>query len=131
MHPLIAAFLLGIVAGMRTFTAPAAVFLMRGGIAGIVLAVLAVGEYVGDLLPNVPARTSPLALAARIVSGGYVGYLVGGLAGIVVALAGVAIGAFGGERVRRWGIERVGPIAAGLAESAVALLIAAFTVTHR
>lgn len=130
MHPLIAALILGIVAGMRTFTAPAAVYLMRGGIAGIVLAVLAVAEYVGDLLPNIPARTSPPALGGRIISGGFVGYLVGGITGALFGVVGVLVGAFGGKRVRLWAIGRVGPIAAGLAESAAALLIAAFVVTH-
>jgi uncharacterized membrane protein len=48
------AFGLGIVAGLRTFTPLAAVFLMRGGIWGIVFSIAAVGEYVVDALPNTP-----------------------------------------------------------------------------
>ncbi|HXP93715.1 MAG TPA: hypothetical protein VN905_09620 [Candidatus Binatia bacterium] len=130
MHPLFAAFILGIVAGMRAFTAPAAVYLMRGGVAGIVLAVFAVVEYVTDLLPTTPARTSPPSLIARIVSGAFVGYLVGGIGGIVLGLAGVFIGAYGGKAARLWAIEKIGPIAAGLAESAIAILLAAFVVTR-
>ena len=130
MHPLAAAFVLGIVAGMRTFTAPAAVFLMRGGITGIVLAVLAVAEYIWDLLPNAGSRTDPPGLIARVISGGYTGYLIAGGVGAVVAVVGVMIGAYGGKSVRLWGIEKVGPIAAGLGESALALLVAAYVVMH-
>jgi hypothetical protein len=44
------AFGLGIVAGLRTFTPLAAVFLMRGGIWGIVFSIAAVGEYVLNTL---------------------------------------------------------------------------------
>lgn len=130
MTPLPAAFLLGVVAGARTFTAPAAVWLERGGTAGYVLAALALGEYAADLLPSVPARTSPPALAARIVSGSAVGYAVGGTGGVVAALAGVALGAFGGYRLRIAAIARLGPIAAGLGESAAAALVAALCVTR-
>lgn len=49
---LIFAFVLGLVAGLRAFTAPAALFLSRGGIVGIILAFLAVAELIGDMLPK-------------------------------------------------------------------------------
>jgi uncharacterized membrane protein len=55
---------LGLVSGLRTFTPVAAVMLVRGGIWGIVLAVAAVGEYVVDVLPNTPSRTSHFAADA-------------------------------------------------------------------
>lgn len=79
---------------------------------------------------NIPARTSAPSLIARIIAGAVVGYVVAGLEGIVLAFIGVFAGAYGGLRVRLWLIARVGPIAAGLAESAAALLIAAFVVKH-
>lgn len=47
---LIFAFGLGLVAGLRALTAQAALFLARGGTIGIVLAVLAVAELIGDML---------------------------------------------------------------------------------
>jgi uncharacterized membrane protein len=131
MHPLVAAFLLGIVAGMRAFTAPAVlVWFTRGGIAAIILGILALTEYFTDLLPNVPARTSLPSLIARLVAGGVVGYIIAGAGGLVASLIGVLAGAYGGLRLRLWLIARVGAIAAGLAESAAALLVAAYVVKH-
>jgi uncharacterized membrane protein len=133
MHPLAGVFLLGIVAGLRVFTPLAAVFLVRGGIAGIVLAVAAIAEYVGDLLPQMGPRTAPPALVARVVSAGFIGYMIAGPTGyfaIALAVIGALIGAYGGKAVRMWAIGKIGPIAAGLSESAVAILIAAYVVLH-
>ena len=100
----------------------------------IVFTVMAVGEYIGDTLPQTPSRTSPFPLVARI---GF-GALVGGLAahgivepvvgGVIFGVAGALIGAFGGVRVRLYLARAVGrdlPVA--LAESAIALGLAVFT----
>ena len=132
---LIAALGLGFVAGLRSLIAPAAVFLMRGGIAGIILAILALGELVTDLLPQTPSRTSPPALAARIVSGGVVGWIAGsaggaGVAGAVVGIVGALIGAYGGRAVRVAAIARIGAIPSALLEDAVAIGLAAYIVTR-
>lgn len=131
---LLAAFVLGVVAGMRTFTAPAVYFLSRGGTVSVALILLAAGEWVGDLLPNVPSRTSPPALLARLVSGGVVGGFVftarhepvwiGAVAGIVGAL----VGAFGGRTVRLKAITRIGAIPSALLEDATALALACLAV---
>jgi uncharacterized membrane protein len=133
----LSALALGLVAGLRTFTAPAAVFLARGGIAGIVLACVALGELIADKLPKIPARTSPPALIARIVSGGFVGWYFisssdGGSAilGAGLGVVGALIGAFGGVRVRRFAIDRIGAIPAALCEDAIAIGLAAFVVTR-
>jgi uncharacterized membrane protein len=133
---LIAAFALGFVAGLRAFTAPAALFLARGGIAGIILAILAVAELIGDMLPQIPSRTSPPALIARILSGGIVGWFVAGanggtaVIGAIVGVIGALIGAYGGRAVRIAAIERIGAIPSALLEDAVAIGLAAFVVTQ-
>ena len=91
------AFLIGVVAGLRAMTAPAAVsWAARLGwlnLAGSPLAflgfawtpyivtLLALGELVNDKLPKTPSRKSPPQFIARILSG---------------ALCGAAIGADGG-----------------------------------
>ena len=131
---LIASFVLGVVAGLRTFTAPAALYLARGGVAGYVLAVVALGEMVGDMLPKVPSRTSPPALAARIVSGAFVGWMLcafnGGppVAGALLGVAGALVGAYGGKAVRSRLIERIGTVPAALLEDAAAIVLAVAAV---
>jgi uncharacterized membrane protein len=115
------ALLIGVVAGLRTFTAPAAVswaahlgwiqledspfaFLSYAWTAWI-LTVLALVELVIDQLPSAPSRKAPGGFGARIVSGGLCGsalgvpagwLIVGGLAGI----AGAVIGTLGGYAAR-------------------------------
>ena len=133
---LILAFALGFVAGLRAFTAPAAFFLARGGIAGIILAVLAVAELIGDMLPQMTSRTSPPALIARILSGGIVGWLIASahsgsaLAGAIVGVVGALLGAYGGRAVRIAAIERLGAMPSALLEDVVAIALAAFVVTR-
>ena len=68
----------------------------------IVFAVLALGELIGDKLPNTPNRTSPFALIARIAFGGLVGAICatslhgsvieGALLGGISAVAGTFLG---------------------------------------
>lgn len=133
---LISAFFLGLVAGLRSLTAPAALFLVRGGIIGIVLAVLAVAELIADMLPQIPSRTSPPALIARILSGGIVGWLIAGansslaIVGAILGIVGALVGAYGGRLVRIAAIERIGAVPAALAEDLVAIALAAFIVTR-
>lgn len=138
--------MLGIVSGMRVMTAIAAVcwaawltWLPETGwavwttylVSAVVFSLLAVGEYVGDTLPNTPSRKSPGPAAARIVFGGLVGAL-GARAiseplagGILTGVAGALIGTWGGFAIRHWAAEKVGndlPVA--LAESALAVALA-------
>jgi uncharacterized membrane protein len=113
---------IGVVAGLRSLTAPAVVawaahigwinlygsFLafMGSGWAVAIFSVLALVEFVADQLPTTPPRTAPIGLSARIVTGALTGAClavaggatlwVGAVAG---AIGGIA-GAFGGKRAR-------------------------------
>jgi uncharacterized membrane protein len=117
------AFGIGVVAGLRTLTAPAIVswaaaagwlnlhgspFAFMGSrLTAVILSLLAVGELIGDKLPKTPKRTAFAPLLARIVMGGLCGaclcasadqsIVVGALLGGVGAIAG----AFGGYQVRK------------------------------
>jgi uncharacterized membrane protein len=115
------ALLIGIVAGLRAMTAPAAVswagnlgrldlsgswlvFLDKGW-AAIVFTVAALVELVTDQLPSTPSRTVPVQLAARLISGGVCGAAIGAPQGIVplgflAGVAGAALGTYGGSALR-------------------------------
>lgn len=112
------AFLIGVVAGLRSLTAPAAVawgayldwLPLRGtplsfmGSFGAVaiFTLLAAGELVADKLPSTPSRTRPPGLGARVVLGGLsgaclaasasqsiaIGSVLGGVGGVAGAFAG-------------------------------------------
>ena len=119
---LLLAFCIGIVAGLRSLTAPAVVawaahlgwinlsgsFLAFMGSAWAVgiFTLLALGEFVGDQLPQTPARTQALPLGARIVMGLLTGAClsIAGAApmllGALFGAAGAVTGAFGGYHAR-------------------------------
>lgn len=123
MNSSLFALVIGFSSGLRTFTAPAVVcwaahlgrinlhgtaFSFMGLKAALVIfTLLALGEYVFDLLPKVPNRTSPPALIARILSGGLCGaclFTSAGHAWIVGALLGgiaAVVGAFAGYHARK------------------------------
>jgi uncharacterized membrane protein len=110
MTILLAAFLIGVLSGLRALT-PAAVVAwaahagalslgsglawMGSTAAMVVLVVLAIGELIGDKLPSTPNRTAPLGLGARIVMGALTGACLAS-AGGGVALVGAGLGAIGG-----------------------------------
>lgn len=144
------AFLIGVVAGLRTMTAPAAVTwaahlgwleLTGSWLAFFgwqwtpwVLTVLALLEFVGDQLPRTPSRTVPPQFGARIVSGALCGAAIGVAAGslwlgALAGIVGAVVGTLGGARVRgamarAFGRDRP----AGLIEDAVAVAAAALIV---
>jgi uncharacterized membrane protein len=121
-HVLLLAFGIGIIAGLRSLTAPAVVaWAARRGwlnLQGTLLSflgstaavatftILAVVELVADQLPSTPARTKAPGLIARILLGGLSGAavaLAGGQSAAVGACLGAAggvIGAFAGYQVR-------------------------------
>ena len=126
---LLFAFLIGLFAGLRSLTPPAAVawatylgwlklarpLSLVGSLpAVIILSLLAVTEVIVDKLPNTPNRTAPLGLIARIVTGGFTGACVslgGGKSAFVGAALGVAggiVGCFGGYHARAWLVKSVG-----------------------
>jgi uncharacterized membrane protein len=114
---------IGIVAGLRSLTAPAAVswaahlgwldlhgspLAFMGSTAAVVIfSILALGEYLADKLPRTPSRTRPGSLIGRVIMGGLAGaclsvsagqYL---LAGALVGGLGAVIGTYGGYEIRR------------------------------
>src|SRR4030095_1655533 len=107
---LLFAFLIGLCAGLRSLTPPAAVawavhlgwlklarpLSLIGSLpAVIILSLLAVTEIIIDKLPNTPNRTAPLGLIARLVTGGLTGAIVA-LGGGRSAFVGAGLGLIGG-----------------------------------
>lgn len=116
----IAALLIGVIAGLRAMTAPAAVawgaylgWIAVGGWAGFMASVWAVAiftllalvELVTDQLPSTPSRKVPQQFGARIVSGAFCGAVLGVASGqwivtLLFGAAGAVIGTLGGADVR-------------------------------
>jgi uncharacterized membrane protein len=127
--PYLRAFGIGAVAGLRTFTAPAAILGAEGSTWTGLGRLLAAGELIGDKLPATPSRLSPPALAARVVSGGWCGGIVARrlgasrLAGIGCGVLGAFWGAVCGYNLRRYLVKARGIPDAALAvgEDAVAV----------
>lgn len=77
-------------------------------VSAIVFTVLALGELVGDKLPNTPNRTALFPLIARVAFGGLVGAVAAtalhGAApeGILLGALGALAGTFTGYQVRHW-----------------------------
>ena len=101
------AFLIGVIAGLRTMTAPAAVSwaahlgwlplqntplaFLGFAVMPYIITVLAIGELISDQLPTTPSRKVPVQFGARLVSGG---------------LCGAAIGATGGDQPKPPQVQR-------------------------
>lgn len=141
---------IGIVAGLRAMTAPAAVswaaclgwlkldesILAFMGYTWTpwVISVLAIAELVTDQLPSTPSRTVPVQFGTRIVSGALTGAALGTVAGslvigAVLGAAGAVIGTLGGRAARaalarKFGNDRP----AALLEDAVAIAAALLVV---
>ncbi len=148
----ILALLIGVVAGLRAMTAPAAVSIaatagwlplanswaafMGFRFAPYIFGLLALIEYVTDQLPNTPSRKVPQQFGVRIVSGGFCGAAIATVGGSLVggAVAGVisaVIGTFGGYEIRKRLAAMLGgkdlPVA--LLEDLVAILLAFWVVS--
>ena len=137
MPYLLLAFLLGLVAGLRTFTAPAVLWLMRHpGPWAIGLGICALLEYGLDLVPSAPPRTSTSGLLARVVSGAFVGWIAGltagrsAIAGAIAGAIGAVIGAYGGLAIRLRLSAAIGNLPSGLLEDAAAI-VAAIAIVSR
>jgi uncharacterized membrane protein len=139
---------IGFVAGLRSMTAPAAVswgaylgrLPLRGSALGFmgaaaavgIFSLLAVAEFVVDLLPQAPNRTEPASLLVRFVTGGLTGACLcvptghSLLAGAALGGAGGVIGAFAGLHARLElvkGSKKPGAMI-GIAEDLVAIGLA-------
>lgn len=144
------ALVIGIVAGLRAMTAPAATaWAAAGGALTLdgspllflgwrftpwVLTLLAGAELITDQLPSTPSRKVPVQFGTRIVTGALCGAAVGldqgsAMAGLALGVVGALIGTLGGAWARgkmaaAFGSDRP----AALIEDAVAIGLAAFVV---
>jgi uncharacterized membrane protein len=121
MTGLVLPLLIGVMAGLRAMTAPAAISwaarlgwldvastrlaFLGYGVTPWVLTALALGELVADQLPSTPSRTVPVQFGTRLLVGGLCGAAIGITGGALVigALAGIAgaiIGTLGGRAFR-------------------------------
>jgi uncharacterized membrane protein len=118
---LLLALLLGVIAGLRAMTAPAAVsWAARLGWLNLaptslaflgyaftpwIFTALALAELVTDQLPTTPSRTVPVQFGTRILTGGLSGGAIGAAygqlpAGVVAGVIGAVIGTLGGRTFR-------------------------------
>jgi uncharacterized membrane protein len=118
---LVCAFVIGLVAGLRTMMAPAVVSwfarmgtLAVGGTAlafmgykwtPIIFTALALGELVNDKLPKTPSRKTPPQFIGRVVTGALSGATVGAagqslVLGLILGAVGAVAGTLGGAAVR-------------------------------
>ncbi|MER9278580.1 DUF4126 domain-containing protein [Mesorhizobium sp. M0522] len=116
------ALLIGIVAGLRAMTAPAAVAwgawlgwlpvadtwasFMGHWIAVGIFTILAIAELVTDQLPSAPSRKVPQQFGARIVLGAFTGAVIGAtggatIGGLIAGAVGAVIGTLGGAEARK------------------------------
>jgi uncharacterized membrane protein len=115
------ALVIGVVAGLRTLTAPAAVswaaylgwlrlsdtWLVFVGYAWTpwIFTILGLVELVADQLPLTPSRTVPVQFGARLVLGAFSGAVIGAaggspVVGSVFAIVGAVIDTLGGRFIR-------------------------------
>src|SRR5580765_7774377 len=148
MATYVLAFLIGVIAGLRSMTAPAAVswaarlgwlhlentWLAFLGFAftPYILTVLALGELVADKLPKTPSRKAPGPFLFRIISGALCGaaLAVGLVGGLIAGALGGVLGTLGGYEFRARLVKAIGgkdlPIA--LLEDAIAICGAVWVV---
>jgi uncharacterized membrane protein len=129
-------FGIGAATGLRTMTGPAFAFADRSGNWNWLFRAAAAGEYIVDKLPNTPPRTMPFGLAARAVAAGLSGAAVAGrddrLLGAVCGIAAALPTAFLGAAYRQASAKRnVPPLAAALAEDALAIALAWSVTPHK
>jgi uncharacterized membrane protein len=131
------AFLIGIIAGLRAMTAPAAV--AWGAALGWfdvsqtplafmgykwtpwIFTVLAAVELITDQLPTTPSRKVPMQFGARIIMGALTGATIGAaggslVGGLIAGVVGAVVGTLGGAAVR-------GKLAAAFGKDTPAALI--------
>lgn len=152
MSTYIAAFLIGVVAGLRSMTAPAAVSwaarlgwinlngtwlaFLGAAVTPYIVSLLAIGELVTDKLPKTPSRKALVPFVGRILSGALCGAALGAttdalLAGLASGVLGAVVGTLGGYQFRGSLARAAGkdfPIA--LFEDAIAVLGAFIIASH-
>jgi uncharacterized membrane protein len=153
MFPYVVSFLIGVVAGLRSMTAPAAVSwgarlgwlqlqntslaFLGAAIAPYIFSLLAVGELTADKLPRTPSRKTPVPFACRILTGALCGAALGAsndalIGGLIAGALGAVAGALGGYEFRTRLVRATGgkdlPVA--LLEDAIAIC-GAFWIVSR
>jgi uncharacterized membrane protein len=132
------AFAIGMIAGLRSMTAPAVVSWAAYWKWLDLQHSAAIGELVVDKLPGTPSRKAPLGLIARFVLGGLsgaalcaatnqslaLGGVLGGLGGVIGALVGYEV------RTRLVKALKVPDIWIALLEDAVAIGVGFFIVSR-
>lgn len=143
--------LVGIVCGLRTMTAPAAIAwgawlgwlplagtwagFMGHWIAVALFSLVAVAELAADKLPSTPSRKAPQQFGARLVSGAFSGAIIGTaggvlLAGLIAGAIGAVIGTYGGAQARARLAHAFGrDLPAALIEDIVAIVAALWIVS--
>ena len=143
---------IGIVAGLRSLTAPAVVAwgahlgwlnlhasplaFMGSTTAVAIFSLLAIGELIADKLPMTPKRTAPAPLIARVITGGLCGACLSAAAGqsllvgtLLGAIGGV-MGAFLGYTIRRRLTLHIKDLVIAVCEDIVAVGLALFLVSR-
>ncbi|MDE1184263.1 DUF4126 family protein [Paraburkholderia sp.] len=145
------ALLIGIVAGLRAMTAPAAISwaahlgwlplhdtplaFMGATATPYIFTVLAIVELITDQLPKTPSRTVPMQFGTRIVLGGLCGACIGAahgglLGGLIAGVVGAVIGTLGGAKARAGLAATMGrDLPAALIEDVVAIGAAVLVAT--
>jgi uncharacterized membrane protein len=151
MLPIVSAFLLGTVSGLRALTGLAVVswaarlgYLQLGqtwlaflgyAFTPYILTVLALGEIVNDKLPKTPSRTIPPQFITRVLTGTLCGIAVGlatsqMVPGLIAGAAGSVAGTLGGAKARAFGAKLFGrDLPAALLEDLVAVGLAIFAIS--
>lgn len=115
------AFLIGVVAGLRSMTAPAVVSwaahlgwlhfentwlaFLGATVTPYILSALAIGELIADKLPKTPSRKAPGPFTVRILIGAMCGAALGAqsetlIGGLVAGALGAVAGTLGGYEAR-------------------------------
>jgi uncharacterized membrane protein len=149
---MLSALLIGVMAGLRAMTPPAAVsWMARSGWLNLtgtpfaflgyawtpwIFTALAIGEIINDKLPTTPSRTVPIQFGGRILMGGLCGAAIGAargsmVGGLIAGVVGSVIGTLGGRAVRArlaasFGSDRP----AALIEDVIAIVGAVMIVIH-
>ena len=149
---MLSAFLIGVIAGLRGFTPPAALsWAARSGWLDLsssslaflgyrwtpwIFTALAGFELISDQRPTTPSRTVPVQFGTRILMGGLCGAALGAaggalVSGLIAGVAGSIVGTLGGKAMRSrmaaaFGSDRP----AALIEDAIAIAGAALVVMH-
>jgi uncharacterized membrane protein len=121
MTAIVLPLLIGVIAGLRAMTAPAAISLAaRAGRLDLsttslaflgyaytpwIFTILALVELVTDQLPTTPSRTVPIQFGTRMLMGGLTGGAIGAsggalVTGVIAGIVGAVIGTLGGRAFR-------------------------------